>query len=293
MGSGQSLALVHRPDVLLASRLAALGTSDPQRLWLPAAERGSTRGSAMAFEDSARRFRGAARSRSLVAMARGGPPSLPEPPGMPEPSKLREHAVAFVRRFFPALLLLLWVRTCVVEPFYIPSVSMYPTLTVNDQIAVEKFSRYWADPSRGDLIVFKAPEAFFQVKGLDAAAKRGGVNLIKRVVAVAGDEVEVSNGEVRINGEARYEPYALEKAMYKVPKLTVPAGCVFVLGDNRNLSVDSHDWGCLPVENVIGKAFYVLFPLERQGFVDAFMQDLEVTRDTGAFMQRLERFVGR
>ena len=92
-------------------------------------------------------------------MARGGPPSLPEPPGMPEPSKLREHAVAFVRRFFPALLLLLWVRTCVVEPFYIPSVSMYPTLTVNDQIAVEKFSRYWADPSRGDLIVFKAPEA--------------------------------------------------------------------------------------------------------------------------------------
>ena len=61
-----------------------------------------------------------------------------------------------------------------------------------------------------------------------------------------------------------------------------------MLGDNRNESSDSHVWGSLPVENVVGKAFYILWPIERQGFVDEFMQDLQITRNAGSFLQRLQ-----
>ena len=67
-----------------------------------------------------------------------------------------------------------------------------------------------------------------------------------------------------LNGAPRYEPYALEAPTYSLPLTTVPAGAIFVLGDNRNVSVDSHVWGSLPIENIIGKAFYVLYPVDRQ-----------------------------
>jgi len=138
----------------------------------------------------------------------------------------------------------------------------------------------------------------------------------------------VRAGVLYLNGAPRYEPYALEAPTYSLPLTTVPAGAIFVLGDNRNVSVDSHVWGSLPIENIIGKAFYVLYPVDRQardmttththisphdttrrhttathpsprgghapprlsapqGFVDQFMQDLKLTGDTGAFIERL------
>ena len=177
-------------------------------------------------------------------------------------------------------MLFLWVRSFVVEPFYIPSLSMYPTLTVNDQIAVEKFSKLVADPRRGDLIVFSPPKEFYASKGLTKAPR---ATLIKRVVAVEGDVVEMRDGALLLNGQPLYEPYVLQRAKYTLPPLTVPAGCVFVLGDNRNVSDDSHVWGPLPRPNVIGKAFYILWPIERQGFVDEVMQDLQITGDPGPF----------
>mmetsp|Transcript_7583 Transcript_7583/g.12901 ORF Transcript_7583/g.12901 Transcript_7583/m.12901 type:complete len:284 (+) Transcript_7583:74-925(+) len=206
-------------------------------------------------------------------------------------SQMAERVLRFARHFAPALAFFLWVRIFVVEPFFIPSMSMYPTLVSNDQIAVEKFSKFWDSPQRGDLVVFKAPEEWFTSKGL-SRSEMGDVKLVKRVVAVAGDEIEMRDGILMLNGKPRYEPYALEAATYSLPKLSVLKGSLFVLGDNRNVSVDSHVWGCLPVENVIGKAFYVLYPVERQGFVDAFMQDLQATGDAGAFLQRLLRGKG-
>ena len=165
---------------------------------------------------------------------------------------------------------------------------MYPTLKVNDQIAVEKFSKFVSAPRRGDLIVFVPPKRFYEVKGLTKAPRS---TLIKRVVAVAGDKVEVRDGTLLLNDRALYEPYAnREPANYKVSPMIVPPGHVFVLGDNRNLSDDSHVWGPLPVGNIIGKAFYVLWPQERWGFVDEVMQDMAITGNPAAFNERLQDY---
>ena len=193
----------------------------------------------------------------------------------------RRRLRAFGSSFLPALALFLWVRTYVVEPFYIPSVSMFPTLTVNDQIAVEKFSKLVSDPRRGDLVVFSPPKEFYQVKGLVKAQR---ATLIKRVVAVGGDKVEIREGALYLNGRRVYEPYVRETTRYTLPPTTIPAGYIFVMGDNRNVSDDSHVWGPLPASNVLGKAFYILWPIERQGFVDEVMQDLQITGDPGPFV---------
>lgn len=111
---------------------------------------------------------------------------------------------------------------------------------------------------------------------------------MKRVIAISGDKVEVRGGVVYLNGSPVYEPYVRELARYSFAPLQVPAGAMFVLGDNRNESSDSHVWGSVPVANVIGKAFYIVWPIQRQGFVDEFMQDLQITRNTGTFMRRLQ-----
>jgi signal peptidase I len=204
----------------------------------------------------------------------------------------RRNMRAFASSFIPAIVFFLWVRSFVVEPFYIPSISMYPTLTVNDQIAVEKFSKLaGAKPRRGDLVVFSPPKGFYEARGVVGKAPR--TTLIKRVVAVAGDMVGVDqNGALLINGKAEYEPYAREPIRYPLAPTVVPAGCVYVLGDNRNVSDDSHVWGPLPIQNVIGKAFYVLWPIPRQGFVDNVMQDLEITGDPSIFLQTVNNYAG-
>ena len=76
-------------------------------------------------------------------------------------------------------------------------------------------------------------------------------------------------------------------ALSEAPTMfSVPSCALFVLGDNRNLSTDSHVWGCVPLRNVVGKAFYVLWPIPHQGFVDQFMQDLEI-EGLRAFVSRL------
>ncbi|KAL1503450.1 hypothetical protein AB1Y20_011937 [Prymnesium parvum] len=198
--------------------------------------------------------------------------------GSPRPPSRRN----LLSVLFPALCLVLLVRTYLVEPYFIPSMSMYPTLLVNDQIAVEKFSRFLSPPQRGDLVVFSPPPTYFQM-GKPSTTKA----LVKRVVAVAGDAVEMRGGTLFLNGMPMYEPYVRERPNYSLGPLEVPVGSIFVLGDNRNDSSDSHIWGSLPIENVVGKAFYIVWPIERQGFVDEVMQDLEITRNAEVFIQRL------
>ena len=91
--------------------------------------------------------------------------------------------------------------------------------------------------------------------------------MIKRVVAVAGDTVEVRERRLFVNGQPMTEPYTNEPPAYTLEKLTVPPDSVFVLGDNRNQSFDSHYWGFLPVKNIIGHATFTYWPPNRVGAV--------------------------
>mmetsp|Transcript_14057 Transcript_14057/g.41889 ORF Transcript_14057/g.41889 Transcript_14057/m.41889 type:complete len:158 (+) Transcript_14057:98-571(+) len=147
---------------------------------------------------------------------------------------------------------------------------MYPSLDVGDQLAVEKVTkvarpRLDGDPfpvHRGEVVVFKPPQAFRDIVNGRARDEA----LIKRVVAVAGDAVEVRGGVLYVNGRAQDEDgFVNERPAYDLARAVVPADCVFVLGDNRNQSLDGHIWGFLPVKNVIGRAVFKYWPPQSFG----------------------------
>jgi len=172
-------------------------------------------------------------------------------------SNLSEETKEDLKTFFSSLTVALAVRFAIVEPRFIPSLSMYPTFDVGDQLTVDKISRNWRDLQRRDVVVFNPPPAFQEYTGVD----RTGEALIKRVVALEGDLVQVKNGgNLYINGEQQDEPFTNEKAKYEFGPTRVPKGCVLVLGDNRNQSLDGHIWGWLPKENIIGRATVKFWP---------------------------------
>jgi signal peptidase I len=125
--------------------------------------------------------------------------------------------------------------------------SMVPTLQDGEYVLVNRLAYRNSLPERGDIIVFSSP----QTTDLD---------LIKRVIGLPGDTVEISGGAVRVNGQVLEEPYIAAAPVYN-GEWEVPDGKLFVLGDNRNDSSDSHAWGLLPLENVIGKAILIYWPI--------------------------------
>jgi signal peptidase I len=150
-------------------------------------------------------------------------------------------------------------HTTVAEARYIPSGSMLPTLKIGDRVLIEKLSYPLALPHRGDIVVFTPPAAV-QAFGYDTS-----VPWIKRVIGLPGDHVSVGGGQVWINGRAMHESYLGEPPFYAMAERTVPAGQLFVLGDNRNHSIDSHVWGTVPLERVIGRASFRFWPLGHAG----------------------------
>lgn len=200
--------------------------------------------------------------------------------------------VEYARSFFPIILIVLLVRSFVVEPFRIPSGSMMPTLLVGDFILVNKFTYGLrlpvshtkivdlGEPQRGDVVVFRYPE--------DPA-----VDYIKRIIGVPGDTVTYVDKQLYINGkpipqeylgtyvggggasgmtgaqlrletlgevnhrilvEGNSRPAAAERV---VRGFVVPDGQYFVMGDNRDNSKDSRFWGTVPEENLVGRAFFI------------------------------------
>jgi signal peptidase I len=140
----------------------------------------------------------------------------------------------------------------VVRSFFIPSGSMIPTLQVKDYILVNKFIYRFCKPARGDIVVFHPPPK----------AQSGGKDYIKRVVGLPGETIEVRDRAAYINGERLSEPYIeRERAPdYMMPQRVIPPDSVYVLGDNRNNSQDSHLWEELPIRNIVGKAFLIFWP---------------------------------
>jgi signal peptidase I len=168
-------------------------------------------------------------------------------------SSRRENIQTIVLAVFLALL----IRSFVAEARYIPSGSMEPTLRIDDRLIVEKLSYEFQQPERGQVIVFMPPKR----TNIDQA-------FIKRVIGLPGDTIEVKNGKVILNGAALNEPYTAAPPAYVLPRQQVPPGHFFVMGDNRNNSFDSHLWGFLPRQNVIGRAIFRFWPLERVGTID-------------------------
>jgi signal peptidase I len=153
----------------------------------------------------------------------------------------------------------------VAEARFIPSLSMAPTLEVGDRLVIEKLSYHVRTPRRGDIVVFRPPAPAVQMNaGLDPT-----VPWIKRVVALPGDRVAVEDGRLLVNGRPLSEPYLDESPRYSMREKTVPAESVFVLGDNRNHSIDSSAWGPLPMRNILGRASFRFWPPERFGDLGA------------------------
>lgn len=161
-----------------------------------------------------------------------------------------------------ALVIAFIIRTFIAEPRFIPSDSMLPTLEQGDRLVVEKVSSYFHAPQIGDIIVFEPPLTL-QVQGYEKEQA-----FIKRIIATAGDTIAVANGQVYRNSQPLSEKYILEKPNYNLPLIQVPVGQLFVMGDNRNNSNDSHIWGFLPTENIIGHAVFRFFPLSRIGSLE-------------------------
>lgn len=152
-----------------------------------------------------------------------------------------------------ALALAFILKTFVVDSRIIPSASMYPTVKVNDRILINRFVYRFADVERGDIIVFK-PNA-------DTGETR---DMLKRVIGLPGETVEIKDNMVYIDDVPLEESYVAEKPNYQFGPITVPEGCIFVLGDNRNKSADAHVWlnPFLNIEQIKGKAFCVYWPLD-------------------------------
>jgi signal peptidase I len=142
------------------------------------------------------------------------------------------------------------VQAFLVKPFTIHQVSMEPTLNEGDRILINRLTYHFRAPKTGDVIVFHSPVT-------------QGEDLVKRVIAVGGDTLAISQGKVYVNGVALSEPYLLEQGFAgDYPEIKIPEGQLFVMGDNRNNSGDSRFFGPIDRKAVIGCAFVVYWPIK-------------------------------
>ncbi len=165
-------------------------------------------------------------------------------------SALRE----FVETVLFTLLIYVLVRHFLFENYRVVGYSMTPTLDNDQFLVVSKLEYRLHEPQRGDIIVFYDPRSSDR-------------KLIKRVVGLPSEVLEVRQGQVFINELLLDEPYIQNLGHYSVSPSPIPTDHYFVLGDNRNNSSDSHNWGTLPGDNIVGKAWLSYWPPDLWGVV--------------------------
>ncbi len=171
-----------------------------------------------------------------------------------------------------ALLIAVLVKTFLIQPFWIPSESMMDTIHVNDRVMVNKLAFRFGEPQRGDIVVFRdpaAPEVDESIPEavirsvLEAVGVRSGGSepLIKRVIGLPGETITITDNQVHIDGVALSEPYLADGlVMPDEGPFTVGEDEVFVMGDNRPFSFDSRRFGTIPYEDLMGRAFIIIWP---------------------------------
>ena len=156
----------------------------------------------------------------------------------------------------PAILIALLINVFVGQATRVEGQSMEPNLHTNQRLVVEKLSYRFHGPQRFDVVVLKVPS-------------QGDELLIKRVIGLPGETVEIQDGRVYINGEPLEEPFLVgDTRPGRHDRITVPPLHVFVLGDNRNHSNDSRSFGPVPIDNIVGRAWISYWPLEDVGPIE-------------------------
>ncbi len=180
-----------------------------------------------------------------------------------------------------AIIVAVVVRTFVLQAYYIPSASMVPQLRVNDRVVVSRLAYDLHRPHRGDVVVFPAPPGeappprqrnlasrLFHDVGAGLGLSTDQTVLIKRVIGLPGETVQGQGGRIYIDGRMLIEPY--------LPKTTetstfgpqrIPAGMVWVMGDNRGDSSDSRVFGAIPQRTIVGRAVWKIWPPQRASFL--------------------------
>jgi signal peptidase I len=169
-------------------------------------------------------------------------------------------------------LIIFFLIQTVIRNFRVVGTSMVDNLHDGQYLIIDKLSYStlfrdvlgWSDFEHGDVIVFEPPN-------------HPGEDYVKRVVGLPGETVEVRNGQVLVNGQPLPEPFRPRTGTYTMPLREVPAGNLFVLGDNRNNSNDSHNWGALPIENIVGRAWVSYWPPESWGVIPRDAPTAEAT----------------
>lgn len=184
--------------------------------------------------------------------------------GQPKVPLLKHRLFDWLETIIVALVLALIIRAFFLQVFWIPSGSMEPTLDVGDRIVVDKVSYHFREPERMEVVVFRGVSTF-------SGEKR---DLIKRLVGLPGETLEVKDGVININGSAIMEKHRLNADFSNFGPIKIPESSYFVMGDNRPASADSRYWRdadgkliFLPKRNLIGPAFIRIWPLNKFSFI--------------------------
>jgi signal peptidase I len=174
----------------------------------------------------------------------------------------------FVETIVIALAIFVVVYRFLFQPHQVKGNSMYDNFHDGEYLLTDKVTYRFKQPERNDVIVFKAPQ-------------NEDYDYIKRIIALPGDQIKISNGRVFVNHQPVDESGYLDERIVTHPglwakegqTLTVPEGEYFVMGDNRNNSSDSREWGPVPQANIVGRAWLRYWPLNQIGLVDKYPKD--------------------